>query len=52
VTWPANRASIAFHRAMGFEIATGQATQNLYGIPSVPGYDFDREDRATLIRAL
>lgn len=52
VTWPANRTSLGFHRALGFEILQGPETQNLYGTPSVAGYDFDREDRATLVRTL
>jgi ribosomal protein S18 acetylase RimI-like enzyme len=52
VTWPANRASLAFHQALGFEILGGEGTQNLYGTPAQPGYDFDREDRATLTRRL
>ena len=52
VTWPANRTSLAFHRAMGFDVEGGEGTQNLYGTPAQPGYDFDREDRATLIRRL
>jgi L-amino acid N-acyltransferase YncA len=52
VTWPANRASLAFHQAMGFEIVGGEGTQNLYGSPARPGYDFDREDRSTMILRL
>ena len=52
ITWPANHASIAFHRALGFEVETGPERQNLYGTPAVAGYDFDREDRAILVRAL
>ena len=52
VTWPANRASLAFHRALGFEVQAGPGSQNLYGIPAQPGYDFDREDRAILVRAI
>ena len=52
VTWPANRTSLAFHRALGFEITGGDGTQNLYGTPAQPGYDFEREDRATMIRRL
>ena len=52
VTWPGNRASLAFHRALGFELVTGPGTQNLYGTPSFPGYDFDREDRAVLVRRI
>lgn len=52
ITWPANRASIAFHRSLGFELDEGPGTQRLYGTPARPGYDFDREDRAILVRAL
>jgi ribosomal protein S18 acetylase RimI-like enzyme len=52
VTWPANRASLGFHRALGFEVQTSNLSQNLYGTPAVAGYDFDREDRAILVRAL
>jgi ribosomal protein S18 acetylase RimI-like enzyme len=52
VTWPANRTSVAFHRALGFELETGPGTQNLYGIPAYPGYDQDREDRAVLVRRI
>jgi ribosomal protein S18 acetylase RimI-like enzyme len=52
ITWPANRASIGFHRALGFEIQGGPGSQNLYGTPAQAGYDFDREDRAILVRRL
>jgi len=52
ITWPGNRTSIAFHLALGFEVVAGPGTQNLYGIPAFPGYDFDREDRAILVRTL
>jgi ribosomal protein S18 acetylase RimI-like enzyme len=50
VTWPGNRISLAFHRSIGFEIAKGPGSQNLYGTPAVAGYDFDREDRAIMVR--
>ena len=50
VTWPANRASLAFHRSLGFEVQEGPGSQNLYGTPARAGYDFDREDRAILVR--
>ena len=33
VTWPGNRVSVEFHRAMGFEPADGPGTQRLYGTP-------------------
>jgi len=52
VTWPANRTSLAFHRAMGFDISGGERAQNLYGTPAHAGYDFEREDRAILTRRL
>ena len=52
VTWPANRLSLAFHRALGFEVRRGTDSQNLYGTPSEAGYDFEREDRAILVRAI
>ena len=52
ITWPANRTSLAFHRSLGFEIQAGPGSQNLYGTPARAGYDFDREDRAILIRAI
>jgi len=52
ITWPGNRTSIAFHRALGFDIVTGPGTQRLYGVPAFPSYDFDREDRAVLIRSI
>jgi predicted GNAT superfamily acetyltransferase len=52
ITWPGNRTSIAFHQALGFEIVAGPGTQNLYGVPAFPAYDFDREDRAILVRSL
>jgi GNAT superfamily N-acetyltransferase len=52
ITWPANRPSIAFHRALGFEIEGGPGSQNLYGTPARAGYDFDREDRAIMVRRL
>jgi predicted GNAT superfamily acetyltransferase len=52
VTWPANRASLAFHRALGFDVEVGRGSQNLYGTPAQAGYDFDREDRAILVRSI
>jgi ribosomal protein S18 acetylase RimI-like enzyme len=52
VTWPANRASLGFHRALGFEVASGADSRNLYGTPAIAGYDFEREDRALLTRRI
>lgn len=50
VTWPGNRASIAFHRAMGFSPELGPGTQNLYGTPAYADYDADGEDRVVFSR--
>lgn len=52
ITWPANRASIAFHRALGFVVQADDGSQNLYGTPARPGYDLEREDRAILVRSI
>jgi GNAT superfamily N-acetyltransferase len=52
VTWPANHVSVAFHTALGFEIVRAAGSQNLYGTPAQPAYDFEREDRAILVRSL
>ena len=52
ITWPGNRTSIAFHRALGFEVEAGPGSQNLYGTPAQADYDFDREDRTILVRAI
>ncbi len=50
ITWPGNRVSIAFHRAMGFTPADGPGTQNLYGTPAYPDYDAEGDDRAVFSR--
>ena len=52
VTWPGNRSSVAFHRAMGFRPDEGPGMQVLYGTPARAGYDYGTEDRVLLIRAL
>jgi GNAT superfamily N-acetyltransferase len=52
ITWPANRLSLAFHRALGFEVERGPGSQNLYGTPAIPAYDYEREDRAILVREI
>lgn len=50
VTWPGNRVSVAFHRAIGFEPVAGPGTQNLYGTRAFADYDGDGEDRVVLER--
>ena len=52
ITWPANQLSLAFHRALGFEVQGGAGSQNLYGTPSQAGYAFEREDRAILVKEI
>lgn len=52
ITWPGNRISIAFHRALGFEPDAGPGSMPLYGTPAFPDYDAEGEDRAVLVRAL
>lgn len=52
VTWPGNRVSVAFHRAMGFSVADGPGTQRLYGTPAYPDYESDGDDRVVLSREL
>jgi GNAT superfamily N-acetyltransferase len=52
ITWPGDRTSVAFHRAMGFEPDDGPGTQRLYGTPAYPDYDGDGEDRVVFSRVL
>ncbi len=52
ITWPANRISIAFHRALGFALEQGPGSQNLYGVPAYARYDYDTDDRSVLVRQL
>jgi len=51
VTWPGNRTSVAFHRAMGF-VPAEAGTQNLYGTPAYPDYDADGDDRVVFSREI
>jgi len=52
ITWPGNRTSVAFHRALGFRIDDGPGTQRLYGTPAYPDYDGWGEDRVVMTRDL
>jgi GNAT superfamily N-acetyltransferase len=52
VTWPGDRASVAFHVALGFRIDDGPGTQRLYGTPAYPDYDGYGEDRVVLTRRI
>lgn len=51
-TWPGNRVSVGFHRAMGFLPADGAGTQRLYGTPAYPDYDAEGDDRVVFSREL
>ncbi len=52
VTWPGNRVSVGFHRAMGFAPSEGPGSQRLYGTPAYVDYDADGEDRVVFSRDL
>ncbi len=52
ITWPGNRGSLAFHRAIGFRVEDGPGAQNLYGTPAFAEYDYGRQDRTVLVREL
>ena len=52
VTWPGNRASVDFHRALGFLVDDGPGTQRLYGTPAYPDYEADGDDRVVFSREL
>lgn len=52
ITWPGNRTSVGFHRAMGFTPSDGPGTQNLYGTPGYPDYDAHGDDRVVFSREL
>jgi GNAT superfamily N-acetyltransferase len=52
ITWPGNRVSVGFHRAMGFTPDDGPGTQRLYGTPAYPDYDAEGDERVVFSRAL
>jgi GNAT superfamily N-acetyltransferase len=52
VTWPGDRLSVGFHRAMGFIVDDGPGTQRLYGTPAYPDYEAEGDDRVVLSRDL
>ena len=52
ITWPGNKVSLAFHRALGFEVTEGPETQSLYGVPARTDYDDEWDDKAVLTRYL
>lgn len=52
ITWPGNRTSVGFHRALGFRVDDGPGTQRLYGTPAYADYDGWGEDRVVFVRDL
>ena len=52
ITWPGNRPSIDFHRALGFAIDDGPGTERIYGTPAYADYDGPDDDRVVFIREL
>jgi ribosomal protein S18 acetylase RimI-like enzyme len=52
ITWPGNRVSLGFHRAIGFRIADGPGTMPMYGVTAYPDYDGDGEDRVVFERQI
>jgi ribosomal protein S18 acetylase RimI-like enzyme len=52
ITWPGNRVSVEFHRAIGFELVGGPGSQNIYGVTAFPDYDGPGEDRVVFVRRI
>jgi GNAT superfamily N-acetyltransferase len=52
VAWPADRAAVAFHTALGFGIDDGPGTQRLYGTAAYPDYDGYGEERVVFSRTI
>lgn len=52
VTWPGDRPSVEFHRALGFEPQGGEGAQRLYGTLAHADYDGEGEDRVVFVRTL
>jgi ribosomal protein S18 acetylase RimI-like enzyme len=52
ITWAGNRASIAFHTAIGFRVDDGPGTRRLYGTTAYPDYEGDGQDMVVFRRRL
>jgi GNAT superfamily N-acetyltransferase len=52
ITWPGNRVSLGFHRALGFVVDDGPGTAPIFGTPAYADYDGPGEDRVVMIRTL
>jgi ribosomal protein S18 acetylase RimI-like enzyme len=52
VAWPDDPMAVSFFRAAGFRADDGPGSQNLYGVPAFPDFEFPGEDRAVFVRGL
>ncbi len=50
LAWPDEPIAVAFFRALGFRPDDGPGSQNLYGVPAMPDYESDGEDRVVFVR--
>ena len=48
ITWPGNRPSLAFHRALGFSVPEGEGTTRVYGTPAIVDYEADGSDTSVM----
>jgi ribosomal protein S18 acetylase RimI-like enzyme len=49
-TWPDERPAVEFLQAIGFTSLEGPGTVRLYGVPAVPDFEGEGEDRAVFTR--
>jgi len=52
VTSPVNKASIAFHRSLGFSVKSNDSEKTIDGISVFEGYDGEGEDRVLFYKTL
>ena len=52
ITWPGNRISLEFHRAIGFRVKDGPGSMPMYGVAAYPDYDAEGEDRVVFEREI
>ena len=52
VFWPGNRIAVRFVEALGYEPLPETRATPRYGIPAIPDFDGDGEDRAIFARGL
>ena len=49
LAWPGEPIAVAFFRALGFRPDDGPGSQNLYGTPAFPDYEWPGEDRIVFV---